>query len=226
MYGLYEARDINKDQSYFLYTLNQKKLAKIIFPLGDYEKEEVKKLAKKLRLPIQQGGESQNICFISEKYPDDFLKKHIKMKPGNIADAKENIIGRHQGLPLYTLGQRRGINIGGNGPYYVVKKDAKNNTLIVSNDKNDAGLYKKETIMERVNWVAKEPELPLKVLIQTRYHNPKVNAIIKLTNNKQLTTNNKRYVVAFDEPQRAVTPGQSVVFYSKKGEVIGGGVIV
>ncbi len=224
-YRLYIAKDKNKDQSYFLYTLTQKQFSKILFPLGDYTKEEVKKLAKKYKLPVLDREESQNVCFIRDKYSDTFLKRHLKMKKGNIVDTNGNIIGKHEGLPLYTIGQRRGIKIGGTGPYFVVDKNLKNNTLIVTNNPKDPRLYKKSISVENVNCVANEPKFPFRALVRTRYRNPLAYAIIKLTDNLRPTTNDRIYKVEFAKPQRAVTAGQSAVFYGKNGEVLGGGIM-
>jgi tRNA-uridine 2-sulfurtransferase len=218
IYYLIEARDKTKDQSYFLYTLNQKQLAKILFPLGSYEKEEIKKLAKKLKLPIKENEESQNICFINDKYPDNFLKRNLKLKAGDIVSTDGKILGRHYGLPLYTLGQRRGMNIGGKGPYFVVAKNIHKNEMVVASGSKIPGLFRSSAILSSVKWVGIKPKLPAHVLSQTRYHNPKVNAIIKVKRDLN-------YEVIFEKPQRAVTSGQSTVFYTKKGEVIGGGVI-
>ncbi len=223
LYKLFEARDKTKDQSYFLHTLKQKQLAKILFPLGNYKKEEVKKIATKLKLPANE-EESQNVCFISEKYPNDFLKKYIRMKPGKIVDIKGNIIGQHKGLPLYTLGQRRGINIGGKGPYFAVRKNFRKNELVVASGRTISELFRSSANLDNVNWVGIKPNLPAHVLSQTRYHNPKVNAIIKSYNMKHKACS-RIYKIEFEKPQRAVTPGQSAVFYTKKREIIGGGVI-
>ena len=219
LYKLLEAKDKTKDQSYFLYTLNQKQLARIIFPLGEYKKEEVKKMAKKLKLPIEEGEESQNACFIPEKYPDLFLKRNLKLKAGNIVDLQGSVIGCHQGLPLYTLGQRRGMNIGGNGPYFMVGKNFRKNQLIVASGKKIPELFQSSANLDNVNWVGIKPKFPASILSQTRYHNPKVDAIIK-------AKGSSGYEIKFKKPQRAVTPGQSAVFYTKKGEVLGGGVII
>jgi tRNA-uridine 2-sulfurtransferase len=223
-YKLFEAKDKTKDQSYFLYTLKQKQLAKIIFPLGDYKKEEVKKMAKKLELPIKEGDESQNVCFIAEKYPDKFLKKYLKIKNGEIVDSQGKVIGQHHGLALYTLGQRRGMNIGGSGPYYVIEKNFKGNRLIVTNNPYDPRLSKRGANLKEVKWVSMKPKLPIHILAQTRYHNPKVGAIIRSHNMKHAASSGI-YKIKFEKPQRAVTPGQSAVFYNKKGEIIGGGII-
>jgi tRNA-uridine 2-sulfurtransferase len=232
LYKLLEAKDKTKDQSYFLYTLKQKQLSKILFPLGNYKKTEIIKLAERLNIihnPSADGScrykESQNICFIPDKYPDGFLRKHIKMKSGKIVDWKGNAIGRHQGLPLYTLGQRRGINIGGKGPYFVVAKNIRKNELVVASGRTIPELFQVSRNLTSVNWVSIEPKLPAHISSQTRYHNPKVNAIIKAANSRESAVHGL-YKIEFEKPQRAVTPGQSAVFYSKKGEIIGGGRIV
>jgi len=216
IYRLFRAKDKNKDQSYFLYQLKQNQLKHILFPIGDYTKEEVKKLAKKYRLPISHLRESQEICFVFSGLKN-FLKKKIKTKPGKIIDINTNeILGRHQGVQFYTVGQRRGIKLAG-GPWYVV--DHKVNKLLVTNKKNDSRLYKKELIAKNVNWIlGVEPKLPLKVKAKIRYRHKPVLA--KITKSKESNT----YNLIFNKPQRAVTPGQSVVFYSGD-EVLGGGII-
>jgi tRNA-uridine 2-sulfurtransferase len=218
--SLFEARDGNKDQSYFLYRLPQKYLARIIFPLGEYKKEDVRKLAKKNKIPIYDKGESQDICFLCSSSPETFLKKNIRLKKGKIIDQSGKILGKHEGLPLYTIGQRRGIKIGGTGPYYVAKKDLKKNQLVVSNNSGEDQFYAKKIGIKSVRWPAGKPEMPAEILIQTRYREEKVRAIIK-----SRKTNNRGYIVDFEKPQRAIAPGQSAVFYSKKEEVIGGGII-
>lgn len=213
---LYEAKDRNKDQSYFLYRLKQRQLSKIIFPLGEYEKTEVKKLAKKFGLPVYEKKESQDVCFLSGICPEEFLAKKLKLFPGEIADGQGKIIGRHQGLPLYTIGQRRRINIGGTGPYYVVGKNAKKNQLIVASNEKDPALFSKTTILKNVRWVS-GPAKKKKVLMRTRYRDPLVYATID--------KNKAGYEIIFSEPQKAVATGQSAVFYGEDGEVLGGGII-
>jgi len=206
------AKDKEKDQSYFLYNLKQSQLQKILFPIGNYSKTEVKKLARDFKIADLIRPESRDICFLQGKY-QDFLKKHLKLKPGPIFDTTGREIGRHQGLPLYTIGQRKEIKVSGTLPYYVVKLDFKNNALIVSDQEKD--LYKKELIAEKVNWISSNKvKLPLKVKAKIRYLHPAVPAIIK----------NYEYRVIFNKSQRAITPGQSIVFYKGK-EVLGGGVI-
>ncbi|MCX6766169.1 MAG: tRNA 2-thiouridine(34) synthase MnmA [Candidatus Moranbacteria bacterium] len=215
-YMLREAQDKTKDQSYFLYRLTQKELAKIIFPLGDYTKAEVRKIAKNIKLPIFGGEESQDICFLSGKDINSFLKKYIKPKIGNIVDESGKILAKHKGLPFYTIGQRKGIEIGGTGPYFVIGKDSGKNELIVSNDPKK--LLVKKFFVNKVNWVDKGTKLPLLAQIQVRYHASKISA--KISPGKA-----KKLVVEAEKPLRAVTPGQSAVFY-KNGEVLGGGIIV
>jgi tRNA-uridine 2-sulfurtransferase len=257
-YKLCEASDKNKDQSYFLYRLKQKQLAKIIFPLGNYKKEKTRKLAKKFGLPNFDKEESQDICFLGKGGVVDFLKKYLprtkniscvntnisnlkykknysnplsvkslvrglaENKSGKILDKKGNILGKHFGLSLYTIGQRKGINIGGAGPYFVVNKDYAKNRLTVANGKKDLALFSKSAELEGVNWILDEPKFPARLLAQTRYRNPLVYATIS---KEQGTGVNDQYKIKFEKMQRAVTPGQSIVFYNKKGEVIGGGII-
>ena len=217
------AKDKTKDQSYFLYTFNQKELAHLLFPLGNYTKKQVRQLAKKFKLPVAEKSESQEICFIPNKNHNEFLKRHLKLKPGNIKitpliRGARGVIGRHLGLPLYTIGQRKGIEIGGTGPYYAAKMDYKKNILYVVNNGNDKNLYNNKLIAKNVNWLLDDKlKFPLNCQAVIRYRHKPVKCIV--------TKNNKNSLkVKFSEPQRAITPGQSVVFY-KKDEVLGGGII-
>ena len=227
---MYKAADKNKDQSYFLSQLSQNQLQKLIFPLGNYTKDEVRKLAKKFKLPTAAKKESQEICFVSDKGHNEFLKRYLKLKSGPIKLMSGEKIGEHRGLPLYTIGQRKGIEIGGRGPYYAVKMDYKTNTLFVSNGNNDPRLFGKELIAKDVNWLAgKESKLPLNCEAVIRYrHKPvkckvvKSSSLAKATEDKKVKSND--VLVLFAEPQRAITPGQSVIFY-KGEELLGGGII-
>ena len=226
---LLKAKDKEKDQSYFLWQLNQKQLKHILFPIGEYTKPEVRKLAKKFKLPTAGTPESQEVCFV-RGLTADFLKKYLKTKPGNIVDknlpaqASNKILGKHQGLWFYTIGQRKGIGLSG-GPYYVIAKDFKNNNLIVSKNKKD--LLQKELIAKNINWISgKKPKLPIKARVKIRYRTNLANATL----NRSYTTILERskirvYRVVFDRPQRAVTPGQSVVFYLGR-KLLGGGIII
>jgi len=208
----------NKDQSYFLWKLNKSILNKTLFPLGDYTKKEVISMAKKFKLPVINIAESQEICFIQNTITE-FLLKHLKPKPGKIADIKGNALGKHQGLFLYTIGQRKGIGLAG-GPYYVLDKDMKKNVLIIT--KNEKDLYKKELTVKNINWIS--DSFPSKAHVKIRYrHKP---ALAKITKEGSIIK------VEFNKAQRAITSGQSAVFYLPTGkagkgkEMLGGGVIV
>lgn len=246
---LYKAKDKNKDQSYFLYTFNQDELNHLLFPLGNYIKPQIRLLAKKFELPVAEKKESQEICFIPEKSHNEFLKQYLKLKPGPIIPltpfikGKDKQIGEHQGLPLYTIGQRKGVDIGGIGPFYVVKADYKTNTLFVVNDNNDPALFSDQLIVKNVNWLSNQtPKLPLICQAVIRYHHSAMKCVVSNSPNPlyQRGTTQLNYspppyqgeyadfknnlLVKFTQPQRAITPGQSIVFY-KKNEVLGGGVI-
>lgn len=210
-YRLLKGKDKEKDQSYFLWQLNQKKLKHILFPVGNYTKVQVRKLAKKFALPVLNIPESQEICFIPGSV-DNFLKRYIKEKPGNIVNKERKVLGRHQGLWFYTIGQRKGIGLAG-GPYFVLNKDLKKNLLIVT--KNQKDLLKKELSVKDVNWISgKNPKLPTKVKVKIRYrHEASPAKIYKLSNAK--------YKILFNQPQRSITPGQSAVFYNAEGDISG-----
>jgi len=221
-FSLLKGKDKNKDQSYFLWQLNQKQLSRVLFPVGNYTKPEVRKLAKKFDLPTAETPESQEVCFINNS-TNDFLKKYLKIKPGKIVEKTlrhgsgqaGKVLGQHQGLWFYTIGQRKGIEVQ-QGPWYVVEKDYKKNNLIIS--KNQKDLLKKELILKDVNWLSgKDPKLPTKIKVKIRYKSKEAEAVI-------YKLKNKSYKLIFTKPQRAITPGQSAVFYRGK-ELLGGGVI-
>ncbi len=211
---LFEGKDKKKDQSYFLWTLKQNQLKKIMFPLASYRKNEVKKIAQRLKLPFSGIKESQEICFVPG-HLEDFLKRYLKEKPGKIVDKKGNILGGHKGLWFYTIGQRKGINLPG-GPWYVLAKKPKKRLLVVTKNKKD--LLRKEFLVKKVNWVlGKKPPMPLSLKVKIRYgHQPSIAHIYKLQNTKKQ--------IIFDKSQSAITPGQSAVFYQGQ-EVLGGGII-
>lgn len=225
-FRLFRAKDEEKDQSYFLWQLNQKQLSRILFPIGDYTKKEVRSLAKKFKLPVLDIPESQKICFIPNTNLSEFLKSRIKANKRKIITTQGKIIGEHQGLPFYTIGQRKGLGLAG-GPWYVLAKDSKRNVLVVT--KNEKDLLKKELIAKNVNWISdKIPKLPLKVKAKIRSRVETSSATIY-----HLKPNT--YHLVFEKPQRAITPGQSVVFFlprrspqAKAGqdqELLGGGII-
>lgn len=222
-YHLYTSYDEEKDQTYFLYNLSQKQLGRILFPVGEYKKPEIRKIAKEIGLPVFDKDDSQGLCFTPEKYPTEFMKRNMELVEGNIVDTQGKKIGIHQGLPLYTIGQRRGINIGGSGPYYVVSRNFATNELVVTNDETDPQIFKTKMVVEMKNWLADEPVLPLETNVKIRYRHPLVRGIIESV--KVQKNGTRKYEVRFLEKQKAVTPGQSAVFYSDDGEVLGGGII-
>jgi len=219
-FKLYKAKDKNKDQSYFLYTFNQAELKYLLFPLGNYTKPEVRALARKFDLPVAEKAESQEICFIPGKHHNDFLKKYLKLKAGRIMFEGQEI-AKHQGLALYTIGQRRGIEIGGNGPYYVAGFNRKNNDLIVVKEFDDDSLFGDELKAKQVSWLGdKAPSKAFKCSAVIRYRHPAQTCLVKPDG----ANNSGKYSVKFTHPQRAITKGQSIVFY-KGQEVLGGGII-
>jgi tRNA-specific 2-thiouridylase len=215
-YKLLKAADPTKEQSYFLYTLTQTELSKTLFPVGHLKKTEVRALAKKFRLPNYNRKDSQGICFIGPVNVQDFLRKNIKSKSGKIVDDKGNVLGQHDGLAFYTIGQREGIKVGGQGPYYVIDKNFSNNQLVVTNNPDHKKLWRKKMLLEQVTWTVKQPKFPFRAKIAIRYHHPEsLCKISRLGNN---------LLIIFDKPQRAITLGQSAVIY-KSTELLGGGVI-
>ncbi|HCJ66012.1 MAG TPA: tRNA 2-thiouridine(34) synthase MnmA [Elusimicrobia bacterium] len=232
-YLLKKGIDQTKDQSYVLYGLTQEKMKSLLFPLGNYRKEEVRKLARRWHLPVAEKEESQEICFIQNADYRRFLKvritadkdadAHRYFKPGPIVNLKGKILGEHQGLVFYTIGQRRGLGIGYGKPLYVIGMDKENDTVIVGEEKD---VYGKKLQAEKVNWLISDLEFPLKVEAKIRYKHPPAKAkVYPLTPTLSLRGERTKVRVEFNEPQWAITPGQSVVFYDKD-IVLGGGTIV
>ena len=217
-YKLLQGKDPNKDQSYFLYRIGQEHLAKTLFPVGGIEKPQVRELAREFNLPNAERKDSQGLCFIGKVKVQDFLQHYIPNNPGPIVDHRGVIVGEHEGLHLYTIGQRKGIGIGGGVPYYVVDKERETNTLHVAFEYDEA-LKAKECKVEDVHWISDTaPELPLQCDVRIRYRQARQKATIT-------SLNESRLQLLFDEPQRAVTSGQSAVFYLGE-ECLGGGIIV
>ncbi|MBV7297602.1 tRNA 2-thiouridine(34) synthase MnmA [Enterovibrio paralichthyis] len=217
--------DSNKDQSYFLYTLSHEQVARSLFPVGDLEKPEVRRIAEEQGLVTAKKKDSTGICFIGERKFTDFLSKYLPAQPGIIETVDGEHIGEHQGLMYHTLGQRKGLHIGGqkggNGleaPWYVVDKDVERNVLIVAQGHDHPRLFSKGLVAGQLHWVDRETITePLKCTVKTRYRQQDISCTIEPIDGDQIK-------VSFDEPQSAVTPGQSAVFYS--GEVcLGGGII-
>jgi len=215
-------RGINhsKDQAYALYRLSQSQLGKIIFPLGALSKEEVKAKAAKLGLPSAVAEESQEICFIDDNNYARFLQENFPADspPGDILSLKGEVIGRHKGLIHYTVGQRRGLGISHPEPLYVVKINLERNALIVGHQED---LFSKTAKVTRLSWISGRPPADNKVLCKIRYKHEVSPAFIILNHS------NDSVQVKFEAPQRAITPGQSAVFYTyPDGEVVlGGGII-
>ncbi len=206
--------DKKKDQSYFLAFMTQRQLVHACFPLGKMTKSDVKKLAKEKGLRPVIKKESQDICFIKDNRYGDFISQQhgFKSKPGNIVDIKGNILGKHNGLHLFTIGQRRGINCPALQPYYVVRIDIKQNQLIVGLKKD---LLSSNCKVSNINWIMEKPSLPIKVYTRVRYRHKPVRS-------RLIPDGSTSATVIFKTPQSAVTPGQGAVFY-KDDEVIGGG---
>jgi tRNA-specific 2-thiouridylase len=211
---LFQAKDLNKDQSYFLWTLKQNQLKYCLFPLNDLTKPQVRELARKNNLSTAEKRDSQGVCFIGEFDIADFLKKYIKPKKGKVFTTDGKIIGEHSGINFYTVGQRHGVSSGGGVPYYIVEKDIKKNILIVADKADEEKFYKKGVKIRNVNWISEKAPLINKIYkARIRYRQPLQNC--------KFTKPNK---IIFSRPQRAVTPGQSLVLYNGK-EMLGGGII-
>ena len=217
IYHLLKGVDSGKDQSYFLYTLNQKQLSKSIFPIGEYKKSEIRQIAKRAKLPTADKPDSQGICFIGEVNISEFLKTQIKPKKGDIITVDGKKIGEHDGVYYYTIGQRKGIGIGGGVPYFVVSKNIEKNQLIVAHGSWSEELFYNSCDVTNLTWTNKEPKFPLKCSVKTRYRQE--DQICELFKDKN------DIKIIFKEKQRAITSGQSAVFY-KKDECLGGGIII
>lgn len=211
---LHRPKDLSKDQTYFLYNLKQSQLKHLLFPLADYRKAEIRQLAKRLKLKIHDKADSQEICFVGKSHYG-FLKKFLKLKAGNIVDEQGKVVGTHQGLPLYTLGQRSGIGLSG-GPWYVIGFNKKQNQLKVSHNISAAKLLAKQVKFKSVNWLSGKGETPLKATAQIRYRATAEPCVINKVGDK--------YLAEFLKPQRAAMAGQSIVFYDQN-QLLGGGII-
>ena len=214
--------DGNKDQSYFLHAVAGSEIAQTLFPVGELEKPEVRRIAEQHDLITHNKKDSTGICFIGERRFKDFLQQYLPAQPGEIETPEGDVIGKHQGLMYHTLGQRQGLGIGGlNGysdnPWYVAQKDLTRNVLVAAQGKNHPILFSHSLTTHQIYWVNDEPVLPMTCTAKVRYRQS--DQACTVTKNEQ-----GQYQVAFKEPQRAVTPGQSVVFYSDE-VCLGGGVI-
>jgi tRNA-specific 2-thiouridylase len=221
--------DANKDQTYFLYNLKQDQLDHILFPLGSFKKDEVGRIAFENNIPVLT-GESQDICFLNETGKaiehNLFLQKNLRLTTGDIVWLKnengvrnEKLVGQHKGLPLYTIGQRKGVEVGGIGPFYVSGMDYQKNILYVVDSVDDELLFRSEFDICDVNWTSGiKPKLPFQCGVMIRYRHKQVRCAI-------VSETDDVYHIALQKKERAIMPGQSAVFYDGD-ELLGGGVII
>jgi tRNA-uridine 2-sulfurtransferase len=218
-YKMLRGKDENKDQTYFLNQLSQEQLSKVMFPIGNLEKPRVREIAKEANLATATKKDSTGICFIGERNFKEFLGQYLPAQPGNMETMDGELKGRHEGLMYHTIGQRHGLGIGGSGePWFAIGKDLKRNILYVGQGFHNEKLYSDSIIADNVSWVSdreKPSEFTCTAKFRYRQEDNKVTV--------QLMDNNKVNVI-FDEPIRAVTPGQAVVFYNGD-ECLGGGTI-
>lgn len=219
---LLKGLDNNKDQSYFLHAVHQSKLAKTLFPVGELEKPTVRALAEEHDLITHDKKDSTGICFIGERKFSDFLKQYLPAQPGDIETDKGDIIGRHHGLMYHTIGQRQGLGIGGlknydESPWYVAEKDLSRNVLVVVQGTKNPLLYSGQLTAIQPDWINEKPTFPINCKAKVRYRQSDQACTIHEDEHQNL-------IVSFREPQRAVTPGQSIVFYI--GERCLGGAII
>jgi len=219
---LLKGLDANKDQSYFLYTLGQQQLSKSLFPVGELDKPIVRKMANDAGLITYDKKDSTGICFIGERKFKEFLEKYLPAQPGEIHDPEGRCIGKHHGLMYYTLGQRKGLGIGGlkdsaEEPWFSVAKDLKNNILIAAQGQENPLLYHNTLNASQLCWTDTAPASGAKLKAKVRYRQADQDCTITQIDGDYCT-------VAFEHPQRAITPGQSIVFYAGD-ECLGGAII-
>ncbi|MDI9520681.1 MAG: tRNA 2-thiouridine(34) synthase MnmA [Bacillota bacterium] len=220
---LLKGADPNKEQSYFLYMLKDWQLKKSLFPVGGLLKSEVREIAKSAGLPVSEKKDSTGICFIGERRFKSFLMSYLPAHPGDMVTEDGKVMGRHDGLMYYTIGQRKGLGIGGQGDgrsWFVADKDMINNRLIVVQGEDHPKLYREDARLEQITWTGDAPRRegePVSIKVKLRYRQKDQGAT--------LTYQGDKGSLVFDEKQRAVTPGQSAVFY--QGDVcLGGGIVV
>ena len=225
--NLLKGLDENKDQSYFLHAVDQEAFNQCLFPIGNLEKPAVRALAEEHGLVTHNKKDSTGICFIGERRFKDFLETYLPAQPGEIIDDQGRLLGQHDGLMYYTIGQRQGLGIGGvagasEQPWFVADKDLRNNRLRVVQGNNHPLLFKPSLIADHLHWITQQPEAlnrgeRYRCQAKTRYRQPDQGCELKMKG--------EQVQVDFDQPQRAITPGQSVVFYDGK-VCLGGGVIL
>lgn len=216
--------DLNKDQTYFLSQINQEQLASCLFPLGDIDKQEVRRIAKELNLAVADKKDSTGICFIGERHFREFLQNYIPAKKGDIVDIDTNrVIGKHNGSMYYTIGQRKGLGIGGiHGEeakgWFIVKKDVKANILYVTSGDESKYLFSDSCTVDTLNFISYIPKQGEHLFAKFRYRQEDNEVTIHFVNNDEIILN-------FVHPVKAVTPGQAAVLYDEKGVCLGGGLI-
>jgi tRNA-specific 2-thiouridylase len=217
--------DPNKDQTYFLWAIPPAVLPRVLFPVGAMMKSEVRQKARELGLSTADKKDSTGICFVGEVDIRAFLKERITENPGEIVTTNGEVVGTHEGVAFYTIGQRHGLNVGGGTPYYVVDKKPETNTLVVSSNFHPQ-LFQDKLVAGATNWF-RQPEVGAKVMARVRYRQPLQSCSI-ITSSPPFQGGDQGAVgavsVQFDDPVRAVTPGQSIVFYDSD-EMLGGAVI-
>jgi len=210
---LLKAADTGGDQSYFLYTLTREKLGHVLFPLAEHSRDEVKQMAKQAGLPTAARS-SQDICFISRKNYGAFLSRRFSSTPGDVVDTRGKRLGQHRGIAFYTIGQRHGLGLASGKPLYIIRIEPESNRIVVGHEKE---LYSRKLAAQNLNWISgKAPREPVTVTAKIRYKSKEAEAIVFPRNDSM--------DVHFAQPQKAVTPGQAIVFYNA-GEVLGGGII-
>lgn len=213
------AKDSNKDQTYFLYRVESSALTRTLFPLGDFTKTEVRALAKKFKLVTADKKESMGICFVGKVGIKDFLKQYVDERPGKIIDQAGNSVGQHDGAIFYTIGQRHGLEVGGGLPFYVIGKDMKKNEVYVTTDLQDEKLWSDQIKLTSVHWINGEPNVKDKLMVRTRHRSKLIP--VKILNK----SSNSMWTAGLGGEVRALTPGQSAVFYSDN-VCLGGGIVV
>jgi tRNA-specific 2-thiouridylase len=210
---LLKAADTSRDQSYFLYTLTQEKLGHVLFPLGEYSRDEVKQMTKQAGLPTATKS-SQDICFISQKNYGAFLSQRFSTLPGDIIDTQGRKLGQHRGIAFYTIGQRHGLGLASGKPLYIIRIEPESNRIVLGPEKE---LYSQKLTAQKLNWISgKALREPITAGAKIRYKSKEAEAILFFRNDS--------VDVHFTQPQKAVTPGQAIVFYNLD-EVLGGGII-
>ncbi|MGB5925248.1 MAG: tRNA 2-thiouridine(34) synthase MnmA [Dehalococcoidia bacterium] len=210
---LLKAADTGRDQSYFLYTLTREKLGHVLFPLGEHSRDEVKQMTRQAGLPTATRS-SQDICFISQKNYGAFLSQRFSTLPGEVVDTQGKRLGQHRGIAFHTIGQRHGMGLASGKPLYVTRIEPESNRIVLGHEKE---LYSQRLTARKLNWISgKVPREPITATAKIRYKSKEAKAVLSFGNDS--------VDVHFAQPQKAVTPGQAVVFYNAD-EVLGGGII-